>query len=201
MLTSGCAFYGRECISVMGKHSCGDLETNGNDEAQANIQPVYTDDGLKTQFSHKKLGHYVEQMVMEMVSNQSLDIVAPLAVASFVNFDSTLNRSTALGNQLTESFIYELQRYHLPVTDYKLTGAIRITPRGDFAFSRDASELSQDLGIAYILSGTLRRYNGGVIVSARIIGVNSKVVVTASESYIPGFVLAALYPHKQQEVE
>ena len=194
-LSSGCAFYGRECMSVLGKHSCGDL--NPQEAEQASSQPQYSDEGLKTNNLHKQLSHYVEQMAMSMVDKKTMDIGAPIAVASFVNFDSTLNRTNVLGNQLAESFIHELQQFHLPVIDYKLTGAIRITPKGDFAFSRDVAELAKDQAIGYILSGTLKRANGGVVVNARIIGLTSKVVVASSQSFIPGFVLNSLYPHPQ----
>lgn len=195
LLSSGCAVYDRECISVLGKHSCGDLQPQANE--QVNQQPVYSDEGLKTRYMHKKLSHYVEQMAMSMMERKTMDISGPVAVASFVNFDSTLNRTNVLGNQLAESFIHELQEFHLPVIDYKLTGAIRITPKGDFAFSRDVTDLAQDLSIGYILTGTLRRANGGVMVNARIIGLTSKVVVATSETFIPGFVLNALYPHPE----
>lgn len=193
VFSSGCTYYGRECFSALGRHNCGDIQPQANE--QVNPQPVYSDEGLKTRYMHKKLNHYVEQMAMTMIDRKTLDIGGPIAVASFVNFDSTLNRTNVLGNQLAESFIHQLQDFHLPVIDYKLTGAIRITPKGDFAFSRDVTDLAQDLSIGYVLTGTMRHSSDGVTVNARIIGLTSKMVVASSESFIPGFVLNSLYPH------
>jgi TolB-like protein len=189
---SGCAYYSNECVNYLGKYTCGELEPEQN-EAGMTPRSVYSDEGLRTRYSHKQISHYVEQMAMKMVNNKSLEINAPIAVASFVQFDSTLNRTNILGNQIAESFIYELQQYHLPVVDYKLTGAIHITPKGDFSFSRDVKLLAKDQQIGYVLSGTLTRAKGGVVVNARIIGLTSKVVVASSQSFIPGFVLNALY--------
>lgn len=189
---SSCAYYSNECVNYLGQYTCGEIEPEKNEGA---IMPrnVYSDEGLRTRYSHKQVSHYVEQMAMKMVNNKSLEINSPIAVASFVQFDSTLNRTNILGNQIAESFIYELQQFHLPVVDYKLTGAIRITPKGDFAFSRDVKQLAQDQQIGYVLSGTLTRAKGGVVVNARIIGLTSKVVVASSQAFIPGFVLNALY--------
>ncbi len=187
----GCAFLNNECINYLGKDTCGIMQTGEAEKPP--VLPEYSDEGLKTRYSHKLLGHYVEQMAMQMVGSNPPVLTSPIAVASFVQFDSTLTRTDILGNQIAESFIYELQQYGMPVVDYKVTGSIRITPRGDFAFSRDVRELAEDQAIGYILTGTVIRAKGGVIVNARIVGLTSKVVVASTKTFIPGFVLKSLY--------
>jgi TolB-like protein len=191
-LLSGCAYLNNKCVDYLGKYTCGYVEPEIAESG--NIEPPYSDDGLRTRYSHKLLGDYVEQMTMNMIGANPPKLVTPIAVTSFVTFDSTLSRTNVLGNQLAESFIHELQQYGLPVVDYKVTGAIRITPRGDFAFSRDVAELVEDQAIGYVLSGTIIRSKGGVIVNARIVGLGSKVVVASAKTFIPGFVLNAIYP-------
>jgi TolB-like protein len=190
-LLGGCAFLNNECVNYLGKHTCGMMQSG--EAEQPPVLPEYSDEGLKTRYSHKLLGDYVEQMTMQMVGTNPPVLTSPIAVASFVQFDSTLTRTDILGNQLAESFIHELQQYGMPVVDYKVTGAIRITPRGDFAFSRDVRELAADQAIGYILTGTVIRAKGGVIVNARIVGLTSKVVVASTKTFIPGFVLKSLY--------
>lgn len=194
---SGCTLLARlnnECVDYLGKYTCGTVETAHNDDS-AMRQPVYSNEGLKTRYSYKKLSHYVEQMAMQMVGNRPPELNTPIAVASFVHFDSTLARTNVLGNQLAETFIHELQEFGLPVVDYKVTGAIRITPRGDFAFSRDVAELANDQAIGYILSGTIIQAEDGVVVNARIVGLSSKRVVASAKGNIPGFVLNKIYPN------
>ena len=190
-LLGGCAFLNNECINYLGKDTCGMIQPDGVETVPA--LPEYSDEGLRTRYSHKLLGDYVEQMTMQMVGSNPPVLTSAIAVASFVQFDSTLTRSDILGNQLAESFIHELQQYGMPVVDYKVTGAIRITARGDFAFSRDVRELAADQAIGYILTGTVIRAKGGVIVNARIVGLTSKVVGASTKAFIPGFVLKSLY--------
>ncbi len=189
-----------DCIDHNGNNRCGTIETNQPQETAQRI-PNYNNDGLKTRYSNKLLSHYVEQMAMQMVGTKPPELTTPVAVASFVQFDSTLARTDVLGNQLAESFIHELQAFGLPVVDYKVTGAIRITPRGDFAFSREVAELERDQAIGYILSGTIIHAQDGVVVNARIVGLSSKRVVASAESFIPGFVLNKLYPNSAPMVQ
>jgi TolB-like protein len=195
-LLGGCAYLNNECVNYFGKYTCGTVEPAVAEGPAA--PPAYSDEGLRTRYSHKMLSDYVEQMAMQMVGTKPPDLVTPIAVASFVQFDSTLMRTDILGNQIAESFIHELRQFGLPVVDYKVTGAIRITPRGDFAFSRDVMELASDQSIGYILSGTITRSRGGVVVNARIVGLQSKVVVASTKQFIPGFVLNSLYPTTAQ---
>ena len=77
--------------------------------------------------------------------------VSPIAVASFVNL-GTLETSNWLGQQLAEDFVHELHRRGEIVFDYKLTGSIKVTPEGDFVFSRDWTELSKRVPVSRVLT-------------------------------------------------
>ena len=69
---------------------------------------------------------------------------------------------------------------------------MRVTPSGDFVFSRDYLELNQDQNFNYVLAGTLVSHQGGVLVNARIIGLASKAVVGTAQGFIPQSVVDAL---------
>ena len=99
-----------------------------------------------------------------------------------------------LGNQLSESFITELQEFGMSVVDFKTTNSIRVTKQGDFVFSRDFEELQAHQAIDFVLSGTLSYTDRGVIVNARIIGLKDKVVVSSAQGFIPHFVVQSMYP-------
>ena len=60
-----------------------------------------------------------------------------------------------------------------------------ITNDGDFIFSRDVKELSDKIAIDYILSGTIVKHQGGYLINARIIGIQSKAVVASAQGFIP----------------
>ena len=112
----------------------------------------------------------------------------PIAVASFVDLKN-LESTNSLGNQLSESFIHEMQRHGLVVIDFKTTGHIRVTADGDYVFSRDWQELPERQIIDYVVTGTMMQQNEGVLVNARMIGLQSRVVVATAQSFIPAWVV------------
>lgn len=145
-------------------------------------------------YHHKVLGEYVEQLAIVLM--QSIDkeaLKGPIAITSFVQFDSSLNRADILGNQLSELFFVELQQFGLPVVDYKVTPFVRVTSTGDFVFSRDARDLQSSQGFGYVLSGTLLASDRGVIVNARIINIKEQGVIASAKGLIPSFVLPTAY--------
>ncbi|MBU2879963.1 FlgO family outer membrane protein [Aliiglaciecola lipolytica] len=149
-------------------------------------QPAYT---------HKSLADYAEQLTMELVRNgRQLDTQSKVGIASFVNFDNTLKHTSVLGNQLAEMLIVEVQGFGVQVIDFKTTDYIGVGANGDMVFSRDARKLSNQLGLDFILSGTLVRNEKGVRVNARIISMDSKIVVSSASVLIPNFVVKSLLP-------
>jgi TolB-like protein len=131
----------------------------------------------------------VKGLAYQMLTSSSfVTTQTPVAVASFVDLKD-LETTNWLGNQLAESFVHELQRHGLVVIDYKTTGSIRVTKQGDYVFSRDWQELPERQIIDYVVSGTLVTQEEGILVNARMIGIQSKVVVATAQSFIPNWVL------------
>jgi TolB-like protein len=100
-----------------------------------------------------------------------------------------LESTNWLGNQLSESFVHEMQRHGLVVIDFKTTGHIRVTEDGDYVFSRDWKELPERQIIDYVVTGTMMQQEAGVLVNARMIGMQSRVVVATAQSFIPAWVV------------
>lgn len=141
----------------------------------------------------KNINHYVRGIMQDMVENlQYVNVKTPLAVSSFVFLDDEYSDGSLLGNQISESFMHELHSFGVPVIDFKTTDYMRVTPKGDFVFSRDYLELNQDQNFKYVLAGTLVNHQGGVLVNARIIGMQSKAVVGTAQGFIPQSVVDAL---------
>lgn len=141
----------------------------------------------------KTINHYVRGIMHDLVENmQYVSHETPLAVTSFIYLDGDYNSSGLLGNQIAESFIHEIHKFGIPVVDYKTSDYIRVTRGGDYVFSRDFLELSGDAPIKYVLGGTMSKYNGGYLVNARVVGIESKAVVATAQSFIPSRVANAL---------
>lgn len=143
--------------------------------------------------SRKNINHYVRGMMQDMAENlQYVNQKTPLAVSSFVFLDDEYDDASLLGNQLSESFMHELHHFGVAVIDFKTTDYMRVTPQGDFVFSRDYLELNEEQNFQYVLAGTLVNHQGGVLVNTRIIGLMSKAVVGSAQGFIPQTVVDAL---------
>ncbi len=131
----------------------------------------------------------VKGLAYQMLESSAfVNAKTPVAVASFVNLND-LESTNWLGNQLAESFVHELQRHGLVIVDFKTTGHIRVTKEGDYVFSRDWKELPERQIIDYVVAGTMMEQENGILINARMIGMQSKVVVATAQSFIPSWVI------------
>lgn len=131
----------------------------------------------------------VKGLAYQMLESSSfVNPQTPIAVASFVDLKD-LESTNWLGNQLSENFIHELQRHGLIIVDFKTTGHIRVTKEGDYVFTRDWKELPERQIIDYVVTGTMMKQESGILVNARMIGMQSRVVVATAQSFIPNWVL------------
>ncbi|MFB9887106.1 FlgO family outer membrane protein [Balneatrix alpica] len=108
----------------------------------------------------------------------------PVAITSFVNVEN-LGETNKLGNQLSENMIHELQVRGYKVVDFKTTGVIKVTETGDFAFSRKLEELTRQYRINYVVTGTYTGFPDGVLVNARVIDLQTKVVMSTAQGFLP----------------
>ncbi|CCQ10727.1 FIG00952272: hypothetical protein [Pseudoalteromonas luteoviolacea B = ATCC 29581] len=143
--------------------------------------------------SGKNINHYVRSIMQNLVTNlQYVNQKTPIAVASFIYLDADYNETSLLGNQIAESLMHELHQFGMAVIDFKTTDYMRVTEQGDFVFSRDYLELNQDMPFQYVMAGTLVNHQDGVLVNARVVGINSKAIVGTAQGFIPQKVIDEL---------
>ncbi len=127
----------------------------------------------------------VDKMAVQLFASQRfVTEKTPIAVTSFVdlaNFDEV----GPVGNQLAESFVYQLQSNGLRVVEYKAPGYIKVTPKGDFALSRDYTELQAKIPIDYILTGTYSKQKEGLLVNVKLFAAESRIVVATAQGLVP----------------
>lgn len=139
------------------------------------------------------VNHYVQSLMHDLAANlEVLSTTFSVGVTSFVYLDGDYQQGDLLGNQLSEAFMHEATQFGMAVTDFKTTDYIRVTPTGDFTFSRDFLELTQQYPISVVLGGTLVRHQGGVMVNARMVNVNDKKVLASAQAFIPQSVVQSL---------
>ncbi|WP_348729248.1 FlgO family outer membrane protein [Rheinheimera texasensis] len=209
---SGCATWERYSLLTGSEPEPAEVELAAPEQQKARpqyfVSPALYDGAAyqATQQSAQKLqsqyqpqaavnvNHYVQSMMHDLVAN--LDLVNPqmvIGMTSFVYLDGPFDQTDLLGNQLSESFMHEVHQFGLGVIDFKTTDYIRVTPQGDFVFSRDFMELKEEQPIEFVLGGTLVRHQGGTLINARLVSVASKKVAATAQGFIPQNVVDALY--------
>lgn len=144
-------------------------------------------------YSKVQLTDYAAQMVFKLANFSELK-GAKVGVTSFVEFDETLQRSNPLGNQFAEALATLLPQYGVDVIEYKLTRGIIIRPDGDFAMSRDIKKLYQQVGMDYVLTGTLVTTRRGVQINSRVVSVDGQKVIASASTLLPHQVLQQIQP-------
>lgn len=141
---------------------------------------------------HKSLDDYAAQLAMQLQPHlQRLPADATIAVASFVLQEPSLQQLTPYGYQLAESLIFQVQQLGINMVDHTVSNGLQLTAQGDLVFSRHGWRVSPRQQIDYVLSGTLQQNNRGLLIQARVINFQSKVVVASAQQLIPQFVLDA----------
>lgn len=178
--------------------STSDTQSQGMDAYGAIGQPpLYSSvqGAYKGRPLTKHIGDYVKNMAQDLIANMEyVNNKTPIGVTHFALLDTDLQKTDLLGRQMAESFVHELHKFRVPVIDFKATEYIRITDDGDFVLSRDYLELSSSLPIEYVLTGTMTKHQGGVLVNARILGMESRAVVATAQMLVPFYVVDALIP-------
>lgn len=139
------------------------------------------------------INEYARTLVHELMSNhRAAEEGGMVGVTDFTYVDSPLDQGSVLSNHLSEAIMYDLHKFGVAVLDYKVTDYIRVTPSGDFVLSRDFNELSSELPIRFVVTGTMTAHKHGVLVNARLIRIDSKQVISAARTFVPTQVVKAI---------
>ncbi len=161
-----------------------ELAAAGADLQAYNAAPIFHQ-------SRKSLSDYVAQLAFKLAGNQQLQGVK-VGVASFVFFDSQLEQTSAVGNQLAEELSTVLPGYGASVIEYKLTKHISVGPTGDLSLSRSTNKLRNPQGMDYILTGTMVPTRRGLQINSRVVSTQNNVVISSASTLIPALVLQQL---------
>jgi TolB-like protein len=185
------------------QESASDERERGIDEFGAIVKPtVYSsvNGAYKSRPLAKNIGDYVRNMAQDLVSNMEyVTERTPVAVTHFSLIDSDLKETNLLGYQIAESFAHEFHKFRMPVVEFKATQFIRVTDSGDFVMSRDFLDLTSTTPIQYVLTGTMTKHQGGYIINARMLGMESNVIVASSQMFVPFYVVDALIPSESSK--
>jgi len=133
----------------------------------------------------------IAEQLAAQATTASADMVVGVTTLSGVTSD--YNEGTPFAQTLTQQLMTELHRQNIPLMDFKTTDFIRVTDSGDFALTRDYLEIDEILPITHVVVGTMAQHRKGVMVSARLVDINSKDVVSVAQTFIPEVVVRQLH--------
>lgn len=105
-------------------------------------------------------------------------------VTSFTNLDK-LDDTSALGRLISENLMHGLQTHKWQVLEARLTKGIDITAAGEFSLSRNVNKLKDEYKISGIVTGTYSVAEGNLTINARVIDVDTGIVISSAQAYIP----------------
>lgn len=163
--------------------------------AQAQAQQLSAPLSPYPELSHskKQLSDYAQQIAFKLINFDAMK-GARVGVASFVEFDESLRATTPLGNQFAEALATLLPQYGVDIIEYKLTKNLSIGADGDLALSRQVSDLQDEIGMDYILTGTLVTTRRGVQINSKVVSVSDHRVVASASTLLPHLVLQQIQP-------
>jgi TolB-like protein len=105
-------------------------------------------------------------------------------ITSFSNLDK-LNHTTALGRLISENLMHGLQVHKWNILEIRLTKGIDVNAAGEFSLSRDVSKLKDEYKISGVVAGTYSVAEGNLTINARVIDVNTGLLISSAQTYIP----------------
>jgi len=189
-------FYASTCILIAGCSSFSGSNSNavrptddekvvsavkqllGNEEPEIERNNAIQFNGLRHGVS---LRDYADTIAMRFY--EQFTPSAGVTVASFVNYDATLNNTHALGNQLSEALKTSLTQVGYPIVEVNLAQQIDITSKGNFVLTRK----SDNRYFEYVVIGTMIHRKHGIDIDARLIEAKTQKTYAASSLTIPAF--------------
>ena len=152
------------------------VQTEVSDEEKAAAEEIYT---------QPYSARYSAELAEQLVKNASIRLnTAKVGITNLVGVTGQYDKSSPLSMVLSEQLVQELHSRELSVLDFKATDFIRVTPKGDFALTRDYLELDEIMPITHVLVGTLSHYRDGVMANARLVNINTKEVASVAQVFI-----------------
>ena len=163
-------------------------------------QKVRYDDNGKSAIP-APINSYSTQLAQQLVANSQIDLSQThVGVTDFVGVESPYQQASILAQAMSEQLRGELASREVPIIDYKTTDFIRVTPKGDFALTRDYLEVDEIMPITHVVVGTYSYYRDGILANARLVDINSRHVVSTGSIYIPRVDAARLNSSEGQPI-
>jgi TolB-like protein len=111
-------------------------------------------------------------------------INASYLIGSFVDLND-MGKSSPMGRLIAENLMHELQVRSWRIFEPRLMKNFMINEGGEFVLSRDVKQLQDKFGVTGVVVGTYVMSGDYAIVNARVVNVESSMVVSSGQIQIP----------------
>jgi TolB-like protein len=127
----------------------------------------------------------MKNLADQLDKNAAADNLAhTYVVTSFTNLDK-IDDTTALGRLISENLIYGLQMHKWQIIELRLSKGVDVNAAGEFFLSRDINKLRDEYKISGVVTGTYSVAEGNLTINARVIDVNTGLVISTGQTYLP----------------
>lgn len=142
---------------------------------------------LKIHESNSTLGILTSRIIFladQLFRNKSTFLDRPIIITSFQNLDN-FTEVNQLGRLIAEALIHEMHIRNLKVLDFRFQDKIKISESGEFVLSRNPKDLKSEMRAGFILTGTYSIIGNGYFINARVIDIDTSLVVSSGQILIP----------------
>lgn len=160
-----------------------------NKNEELGMLDINFSDELQTFHTHKRISNYTSKLAFELFKSlRGKKLDSPIAVSSFIDFDSDSQNSSTLGQLISENLLGQLHKQNIAVVDIHLMDALHINEKGTFAFNQEMEGYFYSESVKYVLAGFITQHAHGVAVNARIIQFNNQQILATASTLIPYYV-------------
>lgn len=144
---------------------------------------------LKMHEANSTLGILTSRIIFladQLLNNKAITIDKPIIITSFQNLDN-LTETDKIGRLIAETLIHEMHIRNFKVIDYRLQDNLQISEQGEIVLSRNPKNLKNEVRAGYILTGTYSTLKQGILVNARLIDVETSMVISTGVIILPDF--------------
>lgn len=182
VICGGCAF--RTAPPQSPQVANGDTQKIQNN-ANQNVAEEFSSGVRDSQAAVSKFNKQMTSLADQIEKNSDRkNLENTFLVTSFTNLDK-LSETTAFGRLVAENVIHELQIRKWKVYEVRLAKDVVINETGEFSLSRDIKRLKESYKVGGIVTGTYSIAAGHVIVNARVMDMDSGLVVSSAQIHMP----------------
>ncbi|MBJ6726781.1 FlgO family outer membrane protein [Geomesophilobacter sediminis] len=185
---------GLACLTLPG---CSYFKKNGADRPVAAAEPPVVASSLTPREdaaattappADTPAGHFNSQVINlaeQLEKNLDKKLLGnTYIVTSFANLDK-LSETTPFGRLVAENLVHELQVRSWKLFDIRLTKDLIVNDSGEFSLSRDLKKIRESYKVSGIVVGTYSVNRTSIILNARVINLDSGLVVSAGQIHLP----------------